>query len=73
LLELIKRVHERGGVIYVCQSDIAAHGVTPSELIPQVAPIQGFGGPASGSPPQPEQPLPQDLQHARLILRMLRR
>ena len=71
LLDSIKRVHERGGVIYVCQSDIAAHGVAPSELIPQVAPIHGFGAPASASaqPPLPEQPLPQDLQHARLILR----
>lgn len=71
LLDSIKRVHERGGIVYVCQSDLAAHGVAPSELIPHVAPIHGFGAPASGSaqPPPPEQPLPQDLQHARLILR----
>jgi hypothetical protein len=71
LLDSIKRVRERGGLIYVCQSDMMAHGITPSDLIPQVAPIQGFGAPASGSaqPPQPERLLPQDLQHARLILR----
>ena len=71
LRESLKRIQERGGIIYVCQSDMRAHGITPPNLIPGAAPIHGFGGASAEAPPppQPDSPLPSDVQHARLILR----
>jgi len=73
LLESIERARRRGGIIYVCQSDMRAQGIKPSGLIPGVLPVQGFGGAAAdaNAPPLPQSdtPLPRDLQHARLILR----
>ena len=69
----IKRIQQRGGIIYVCRSDMQAHGIKSSDLIPGAAPVQGFGGPpaeSSSSPlTQSDRALPSDLQHARLILR----
>lgn len=72
LLNAIKRIHEQGGIIYVCRSDMQAHGIAASDLVPEAAPVQGFGGPSGAeSPPMPpsDNPLPADLQHARLIWR----
>lgn len=72
LLDAIRRIHERGGIIYVCQSDMLAQGIMASDLVTEVEPVQGFGAPSgSGSPPMSRSgnPLPKDLQHARLILR----
>lgn len=73
LRDSVKHVRAQGGIVYVCESDMRAQGIAPTKLMPEVVPVQGFGGAPteSGSPlpPQIDTPLPQDLRHARLILK----
>jgi intracellular sulfur oxidation DsrE/DsrF family protein len=73
LRDSIKHVRAQGGIVYVCESDMRTQGIAPTKLMPEVTPVQGFGGAPteSGSPsmPQIDTPLPQDVRHTRLILK----
>ncbi len=70
---LIKRARARGGLIYVCEPDLAASGIEPGDLLKGVRPVRGFEA-AQEEDPLPVQPgeaiLPHSDKQARLILRV---
>jgi hypothetical protein len=68
---LVYRVRERGGYVYVCDIDLATHRVTEDELLEGVARVRGYqlpelAGPAI-RPAQEELVLPESIRESRLI------
>lgn len=68
--ELLQRIRERRGLVYVCQTDLAIYGIKESDLISGVKSIHGFSADAaSNGQKQRGIELPKSVTQARLILR----
>lgn len=72
ILAWVKRVRERGGIIYVCRSDLMRHGIEEEQLLDGVTQVYGYGTEdRSGLPPirKEELVLPESTRQSRLILK----
>jgi len=70
--EVIRRVRERRGLVYVCQSDLTALRLKTSDLLNGVEAVQGFNVSEEQEVFPPKQDsivFPENHQQARLILR----
>jgi intracellular sulfur oxidation DsrE/DsrF family protein len=69
ILSVVRRVHERGGFVYVCDSDLAAHRISEDELLEGVARVSGYQSSAQTELPTVKEGLvlPESVRERRLI------
>ncbi|MGH8808348.1 MAG: hypothetical protein ACREX0_10760 [Noviherbaspirillum sp.] len=75
----VQRVRERGGFVYVCDSDLALHRIHEEELLDGVARVRGYQAPeqaglpdaaplgAARPPVEEDLSLPESMRQSRLI------
>lgn len=69
--EWVQRVRERGGIVYVCRSDLMRHGINEDELLDGVEQAYGYSAKdwAGLMSARKDMALPESIQQSQLILR----